>query len=494
VSAEVALSPLVFLGEIALLATLLCIVHSLRPRIGLAPIYAVFGLFEVFLFVAGKGGEDRVVAMLFGDLMATVSAQMFMPLMLATVVVVYTLEGTKPARRLIASVIVVYLFHGLVDEILWLHGTNPPPGHVDLSDSPLLHYDQRSRVASLLAILADFVTIVTVYQFLHNRMRWAPILLPIWLALVAAMVTDAFTYSALNGTLVGRDGLRLFEKVQCGAAAALPTGVYIRWQLQRAGTDAILDRDAMELIDLRRQVQEARQQLQAQQQAYRFIRETFSRYVSPAVVEQLVADPGKLELGGELREVTVLFADIRGYSTLSEKLSPTQVIGMLNDYFEVVGQCVLDAGGMINEIEGDGILAVFGAPLPADDHADQALQAARAMLDGVDRLNARWKADGTLVHLQAAGMDQLSIRIGVHTGDVVVGNVGTKDRVKYAVIGDTVNTAARVEGLNKDLGTPMLCTSSTAERLRGDVPLTDRGDHAVKGRQERVRVYTLASP
>jgi len=485
-------SPFVFLGEIAGLATLVCIVHSLRPRIGLAPLYAVFGLFEVFLFVAGKGGEDRPVAVLFGDMVATVSAQMFMPLMLATVVVVYTLEGTKEARRLIASVIAVYLFHGLVDEIVFLHGSNPPPGHVDLSDAALLDYNQRQRLASLVAILADFVTIVVVYQFLHNRMRRVPILVPIWMALVAAMVTDAFTFSALNGTFVGRDGLRLFEKVQCGAAAALPTGLYIQLQLQRAGGDAILDRDAMEIVDLRRQVHEARQQLQAQQQAYRFIRETFSRYVSPAVVEQLVADPGKLELGGELREVTVLFADIRGYSTLSEALSPTQVIGLLNDYFEEVGQCVLDAGGMINEIEGDGILAVFGAPLPADDHADRALAAASDMLVSVERLNERWRRDGTMAHLQAVGMDQLAIRIGIHTGDVVVGNVGTRDRVKYAVIGDTVNTAARVEGLNKSLGTPALCTASTAARLRNEVQLDDRGDHAVKGKQERVRVYTFA--
>lgn len=482
---------MVFLGEIAALSTLLCALHSLRPRVGLAPVYAVFGLLEVFLFVAGKGGEARPVATLFGDMTASVSAQMFMPLMLVTVVLVYTLEGTREARRLIASVIGVYVFHGLVDEIVWLHGTNPPPGHPDLAGEALLDFDQRGRLASLVAILLDFVTIVVVYQFLHNRLRWTTIFLPIWLALVAGMISDAVVFAGLNGSWVGRDGLRLMEKMQCGAAAALPAGLYIRYQLGRAGAGAVLDRDAIELLDLRRQVAEARQQLQAQQQAYRFIRETFSRYVSPQVVEQLVADPGKVELGGELREVTVLFADIRGYSTLSEKLSPTQVIGMLNAYFEEVGQCVLDAGGMINEIEGDGILAVFGAPLPTDDHADRALNAASAMLEAVGRLNTRWRQDGTIAHLEAAGMTELSIRIGVHTGDVVVGNVGTRDRVKYAVIGDTVNTAARVEGLNKVLGTPMLCTASTAARLRNRVHLTDHGDHAVKGREERVRVFSL---
>ena len=105
----------------------------------------------------------------------------------------------------------------------------------------------------------------------------------------------------------------------------------------RAGS--FLQRSALEIVDLRRQIEEAQQQLQAQRQAYRFIRETFSRYVSPQVVESLVADPDKVELGGELREVTILFADIRGYSTLAERLPPADVIGMLNTYFEEVGQC-----------------------------------------------------------------------------------------------------------------------------------------------------------
>jgi len=486
-------SPLVFLGEIALLSTFVAGIHLARPRLGLAPMYMVFGVFEAFLFVAGKGWEDRAVAVLFGDLVATVSAQMFLPLMMVMVVTVYVLEGTQEARRMIAASLFLYVAHGAIDWIVWFHGTNPPPGFTDLTGEAILDFDTRQRFASFLAVLADFLSIVVVYQFVRNRIPRAPLVVPIWLALIAAMITDAFTFAGLNGTLVGRDGIRLFEKVQCGAAAGIPIAAYIQWQLSRPGvaSGSFLDRSALEILDLRRQVEEVQQQLQAQRQAYRFIRETFSRYVSPQVVEELVADPGKVELGGELREVTVLFADIRGYSTLSEKLSPTEIIGLLNTYFEEVGQCVLDAGGMINEIEGDGILAVFGAPLPAPDHADRALNAARAMLEAVERLNARWEEDGTLARFAEVGWDRLAIRIGVHTGDVVVGNVGTKDRVKYAVIGDTVNTAARVEGLNKELGTPMLCTSSTADRLQRRVPLEDKGAHKVKGREERVQVYGL---
>lgn len=489
------MSPLVFLGEIALMATFVAGLHLTRPRLGLAPIYMVFGVFEAFLFVAGKGWEDRAVAVLFGDLVATVSAQMFLPLMMVMVVTVYVLEGTQEARRMIAASLFLYVAHGAIDWVIWFHGTNPPPGFTNLTGEAILDFNTRQRVSSFIAVLADFLSIVVVYQFVRNRIPKAPLLVPIWLALIAAMVTDAFTFSALNGTLVGRDGIRLFEKVQCGAAAGIPTALYIQWQLSRPGvkSGSILARDALEILDLRRQVEEVQIQLQAQRQAYRFIRETFGRYVSPQVVEQLVADPGKVELGGEMREVTVLFADIRGYSTLSEKLAPTEIIGVLNAYFEEVGQCVLDAGGMINEIEGDGILAVFGAPLPVPDHADRSLVAAQEMLLAVERLNARWEADGTLARFREVGWDRLAIRIGIHTGDVVVGNVGTKDRVKYAVIGDTVNTAARVEGLNKELGTPMLCTASTVAQLsEGGVALEDRGAHQVKGKAKRVQVYSLA--
>ncbi len=488
------MSPLVFLGEIALLATFVSALHATRERLGLAPLYMIFGLFEAFLFVAGKGWEDRAVAVLFGDLVATVSAQMFLPLMMVTVVMVYVLEGTQEARRLIVASFFLYLAHGAIDWIVWFHGTNPPPGYTDLTGAPILDFNTRQRLASFAAVLADFLSIVVVYQFVRNRIPKVPLVVPIWLALIAAMVTDAFTFAGVNGTLVGRDGIRLFEKVQCGAAAGIPAALYIQWQLSRPGVRAgsFLQRSALEIVDLRRQIEEAQQQLQAQRQAYRFIRETFSRYVSPQVVESLVADPDKVELGGELREVTILFADIRGYSTLAERLPPADVIGMLNTYFEEVGQCILDAGGMINEIAGDGILAVFGAPLPAPDHADQALRSAQAMLRAVDALNTRWEGDGTLARFREVGWDRLGVRIGVHTGDVVVGNVGTRDRVKYAVIGDTVNTASRVEGLNKVLGTPLLCTAATAERLTESVPLTDQGSHKVKGRAERVQVYTLS--
>ena len=193
--------------------------------------------------------------------------------------------------------------------------------------------------------------------------------------------------------------------------------------------------------------------------------------------------------------MTILFADIRGYSTLAEALAPTEVIGLLNDYFKGVTRVILENKGMINEFEGDAVLAVFGAPLELENHAELAVNSALGMLDAVRDLNAVWEDDGTAARWRGAGVDGLAIRIGIHTGEVVAGNIGSEARTKYAVIGDTVNTASRVEGLNKTLQTSVLLTSTTraAVLARSTVvpPLVDMGSHVVKGRTEPVRVFTI---
>ncbi len=237
-----------------------------------------------------------------------------------------------------------------------------------------------------------------------------------------------------------------------------------------------------------------RDALDQQAEEFRRIKRIFGRYVSNDVVETLTEHPDKLKLGGELRDVTILFADIRGYSTLSEALAPTEIIALLNHYFQAVTKVILDQRGMINEFEGDAVLAVYGAPLDLASHAECALVAAIGMLAAVDELNQEWEESGTLEKWRAVGMDGLAIRIGVHSGPVVAGNIGSEQRTKYAVIGDTVNTCSRVEGLNKVLKTDLLVTESTVAALTSDalkalmIPL---GSHVVKGRTEPVEVYTI---
>lgn len=218
-----------------------------------------------------------------------------------------------------------------------------------------------------------------------------------------------------------------------------------------------------------------------------FLRLTFGRFVSPDVARKLLSDKGSLQLGGEEREVTVLFSDLAGYSTVAETLAPTDVVRMLNDYVGVMNTVIAAHDGCVIEFFGDGILAVFGAPADLSGHAEAGVRCARGMRGALRELNDRWRKEGA-GWLKAG---DLSARIGVHTGRVVAGNMGSELRMKYAVIGDTVNVAARLEQLNKELGTSILASSETWAALSPGLQdeLTARGSSLVKGRQSEVTLY-----
>jgi adenylate cyclase len=222
------------------------------------------------------------------------------------------------------------------------------------------------------------------------------------------------------------------------------------------------------------------------------IRSTFGRYVSEDVARRILSNKDAARLGGEVREVTVLFSDLRGYSTISETLSPTETVGFLNEYLAVMNEQIDQHGGCIIEFLGDAILAVFGAPGDLDHHPERAARCAVAMRQALAGFNERMDREGR-APWKAKGMAALGQRIGIHTGQVVAGNLGSKVRVKYAVIGDAVNVASRVEGLNKQLGTEILLTASTHERLGEELraKAQDKGAHPVKGRAQAVPVFAI---
>jgi adenylate cyclase len=226
------------------------------------------------------------------------------------------------------------------------------------------------------------------------------------------------------------------------------------------------------------------------------IRAAFGRYVSEEVAHAVLSQPELARLGGETRIVTILFSDIRGYSTIAEHLAPAEVVTLLNDYFGAMGEVVEAEGGCVIELLGDAILAVFGAPGALPDHATRALRAAVAMQRRGDALNREWDESGRSALWRTHGISALRSRIGLHTGPVVAGNLGSRTRMKYAVIGDTVNTAARVEGLNGPLGTDVLFTAEVFEAIDATLATQarDLGEHAVKGRERPVHVYTLEAP
>ncbi|MBM3219154.1 MAG: adenylate/guanylate cyclase domain-containing protein [Candidatus Rokubacteria bacterium] len=210
------------------------------------------------------------------------------------------------------------------------------------------------------------------------------------------------------------------------------------------------------------------------------IDKAFGRYVSKEVATEVMADAPSL--AGENREVSILFSDIRGFTTISEKRPPAELAAQLNEYFEAMTAAIFRHRGMVNDFIGDAVFGIFGAPVRDPDHAWHAVAAADAMERALQELNVKWEKEGQpLLHMG----------VGVHTGIVFAGNVGGRTRFKYTLIGDAVNLASRVEGVNKELGTTILLTEATHARVAARVRARDCGPVPVKGRNEPVRVFEL---
>jgi adenylate cyclase len=218
----------------------------------------------------------------------------------------------------------------------------------------------------------------------------------------------------------------------------------------------------------------------------REIRRTFEHFVAKPVVEQMLRRPGDVQLGGERREITVLFSDIRGFTNLSEKREPKEVMTLLNEYFTPMTQAVLDTGGTLDKFMGDAVMALFGAPLDQPDHAIQACRAALAMRRELARLNAGWQARGTLGSSQNIG-----IGIGLNSGFVAVGNVGSNEVFGYTAIGDNVNLGSRLEGLNKKYGTEAIVSEATMHAAKSAFLFRELDCVRVKGKKEPVAIFEL---
>lgn len=216
-------------------------------------------------------------------------------------------------------------------------------------------------------------------------------------------------------------------------------------------------------------------------QRARQTRAMFAQYVPSAVVSRLIAQPELMRLGGEAREVTLMFTDLANFTTLSERLTAEQTVEVLTGYFNAMTPIVHASGGTVDKFIGDAVMAFWGAPLADPQHAEHAVRAAIAMQQAMQPLVA---------DLRARGLPSIQMRIGLHTGRVVVGNVGSVQRFSYTAIGDAVNLAARLEGANKAFGTGILLSAATAAQLPPQVALRALDDVIVKGKSEAVRVFT----
>ncbi|MDG1234062.1 MAG: adenylate/guanylate cyclase domain-containing protein [Pseudomonadales bacterium] len=212
------------------------------------------------------------------------------------------------------------------------------------------------------------------------------------------------------------------------------------------------------------------------------IREMFGQYLSPKVVENLVDDPSKIQLGGEEREMTAFFSDIRGFSSISERLTPSELVQVLNDYLTDMCDIILAAEGTVDKFEGDSIMAFWGAPTRQADHAKRACFAAIEMNDRLIELRSK---------ALEQGVTPLVVRMGMNTGTMVVGNMGSKQRMNYTIMGDAVNLASRLEGANKAYGSGMMISESTYRFCEADVDVRELDRITVVGKSEPVTVYQL---
>ena len=217
----------------------------------------------------------------------------------------------------------------------------------------------------------------------------------------------------------------------------------------------------------------------------RIVKTLFGRYVSRDVYRQLIDNPELAELGGRRREMTVLFSDIRGFTTVTEKGEPEALVAQLNEYFSRMVEVVFRHHGTVDKFVGDMVMALFGAPVDDAEHAEHALAAAVDMVRELGELNRKWASEGKV---------QLDIGIGVNSGEMIAGNIGSSSIMSYTVIGDNVNLGARLESLNKDYQTRIIISDATRERLRTGYTLRPLGDATVKGKSRAVSIYEVVVP
>jgi len=222
----------------------------------------------------------------------------------------------------------------------------------------------------------------------------------------------------------------------------------------------------------------------------KFIQDSFSRYLAPQVVNELIKNPSRLRLGGERRNMTTLFSDIRGFTTISEKMSPEQLTKFINRYFTVMTQIVFDHGGVIDKYIGDAVMAFWGAPLNDDKHALHGILTALGMMAGLREFNRESERLGEPI---------IDIGIGVNSGYVTVGNMGSERRFNYTVLGDNVNLASRLEGLNKTYATNVIVSQATIGMLSEEdikkysIVVRELGEAQVKGKEFATKIYEIKS-
>lgn len=305
---------------------------------------------------------------------------------------------------------------------------------------------------------------------------------PLWLTLAFVLS------SALLGWLATRPHAPVAKAaLTLGAVLA---GVLAAWLALRFGRVWVSPVEPAAALALQAIVLSA-YDFAAEQRRRRDVQAAFSQYVAPAVVERLIANPELLNLGGETRDLTIMFADIRGFTGISEAMKddPQALTRMINGILTPLSEIVMAHGGTIDKYMGDCVMAFWGAPLDDPDHASHAVEAALAMLAAMPDINAGLRAHAP----DGRELPGIRIGIGVNSGTCVVGNMGSEKRFDYSVLGDAVNVASRLESLCKTYDVPLVIGEGTARRLAPDTGLVQLDHIAVRGKQDTQAIYTAGS-
>jgi adenylate cyclase len=215
-----------------------------------------------------------------------------------------------------------------------------------------------------------------------------------------------------------------------------------------------------------------------------FITKIFGKYVSGPVADKILS--GSFELGGEERKITVLFSDIRNFTPICEKMSPKDVVHFLNNYFNMMANIIFKHGGTINKFTGDGFMAIFGAPISHENNEERAISAALEMRVKLKEFNK--------AQMQNRHKLKISAGVGISTGTATVGNIGSQDRMEYTAIGDTVNTASRIENLCKKFDTDILLDDKTYKPIKNLFVIKKKGPVKVKGKEKPINICELIKP
>jgi adenylate cyclase len=220
----------------------------------------------------------------------------------------------------------------------------------------------------------------------------------------------------------------------------------------------------------------------AEEENVKFIRTTFSKFVSKDVVDELLKNPNMIALGGARKEITIFFSDVRGFTTLSESLSPEELVKFLNEYLSTMTDLIIEYKGTIDKYMGDAIMAFWGAPVALEDHAYYACVASLAQMNKLKELQKSWIE---------RNLSSIDIGIGLNSGHAVVGNMGSSHQMNYTVMGDTINLGSRLEGSNKTYGTNIIISEYTYEKVKDRVYARELDLVQVKGKTQPVRIYEL---